>query len=343
MNRTLLKKLLVGLFLSVFIILLGLFNASKPRILVLHSFSAEDPWVLELNKGIKTVLKGNRHPVTVKYHYLDVLKNQQSGGGLQVAVNAARQAISRMNPDLVIAVDDESNQLVARDYAGKARPRIVFVATLQTPESYGYAGAVNVSGIKEQLPLDAVRETLLTARGGKPARIAVLGMQIPTCQAERAQVQSFNWAPHRLVATEMANDFPTWQRFTAQVADKADVLLILSYGALERGGGDKREVPGTELAAWLEKNAKPLPISIYPTYAEDGGGLQISPAPADFGQKGMQMALKWVAARKGAAPPPISSSPHFKVGIRQSLLDTRGITMPPIYIEAARIGDASFP
>ncbi len=342
MNRSLLKKLLIGLFLGIFLILLGLFNASKPRILVLHSFAADDPWVIELNKGIKTVLKGNRHPVTVKYHYLDVLKNEKSGG-MAVAVNEARQAIRRLNPDVVIAVDDESNELVAKSYAGKMRPRIVFASTLQTPESYGYAGAVNVSGIQEQLPLDAVRDTLLTARGGKPARIAVLGMQIPTCKAELRQVQSFNWAPHQLVATQMANDFTTWQQFTARMAEQADVLLILSYGALERGGGEKREVSGTEMASWIEKNAKPLPISIYPTYVEDGGGLEISPAPADFGKEGMQMALKWVAARKGAAPPPVSSSPHFKVGIRQSLLDARGITMPPIYIEAARIGDDYFP
>lgn len=97
------------------------------------------------------------------------------------------------------------------------------------------------------------------------------------------------------------------------------------------------------LGAWIEKNAKPLPISICPSYVHEGGGLAVAPSPYDFGQKGMQMALKWVAARKGAAPPPVSSSPHFTVGIRQSLLAARGITMPPIYIEAARIGEAYFP
>lgn len=342
MNRTTLKKLLIGFFLAAFILFLGLFNLTKPRILVLHSFSSDDPWSLEVNKGIQKVLKSNRNPVTVKYHYLNVTANKQDSR-LQIAIGEAHQAIARQKPDILIAVDDEANELVAKDYAGKGAPRVVFVSTLQPLEKYGYAGAANVSGIVEQLPLDAVRDTLLTARNGKAARIAVLGMDDVTCRAELAQVQSYNWAPHRLVVTRAVNSFPDWQQFTRQVADKADVLLVLSYGGLERGNGDRRELPGNELAVWLEKNAESLPISICPTYVQDGGGLAVTPAPVDFGQKAMQMALAWVAAGKGAAAPPVISSPHFRVGMRQSLLDARGITMPTIYIEAARIGDAYLP
>lgn len=342
MNRITLKKLLIGFFLAAFILFLGLFNAAKPRILVLHSFSNENQWALAVDAGIKKVLNANRNPVSVKYHYLDVVKNQRSGG-LQVAINDAHQAIARQKPDILIAIDDEVNELVVKNYAGKGAPRVVFVSTLQPLEKYGYAGAANVSGIVEQLPLDAVRDTLLTARHGKAARIAVLGMDDVTGRAEMAQVQSYNWAPHHLAATRAVNSFSDWQQFTRQVADKADVLLVLSYGGLERGNGDRRDLSGHELAAWLEKNAGPLPISVCPTYVQDGGGLAVTPAPVDFGQKAMLMALTWVAAGKGAAAPSVISSPHFRVGIRQSLLDARGISLPAIYIEAARIGDAYVP
>jgi hypothetical protein len=314
----------------------------KPRIMVLHSFSQDQPWCRDVDAGIRKVLKTNRLPVTVKWHYLGLDSNQQ-GDHLRSAVAGAERAISQANPDILIAVDDESNNYVASGFAGKGKPKILFVAILQPPKQYGYEGTGNATGIVEQLPLDAVCDALLTIRKGSPARIAVLAMDDVTGRAELAQARSFNWGPHRLAAVHASNSFAEWQTFTARIAGQADVLLIMSYGGLERGNGDHREMPRTEIAPWLERNAGPLPLGICETYVADGGGLGITPAPVDFGQQAMGMALKWIQAPKGAAPPAVTSSPHFRVGLRSSALAARGIKMPPIYIEAARIGDAYFP
>lgn len=342
MTRTTARKLLLGLFLAAFIILLGLFNATKPRILVLHSFQSNDPWVGELNRGIQKVLKDNRNPVTVKYHYLDVLA-QTDPNRLKVAVTGAHQAIARQSPDLLIAVDDEANELVARQYAGKKGPRIVSLATLLPPESYGYRGAANVSGVSEALPLEALKDAVMTIRSGRPARVAVLAMDDPTGRAELQQAVSHTWRPHHLAAVHSGNSFEGWQRFAGQMADKADILLVLSYDGLYRSPDNRTAVTAKEVVAWLEQHAKPLPISICPTYTHDGGGLSLSPAPADFGRQGMQMALAWIAAPAGSAPPPFTTSEHFSVGIRQTRLAARGVTLPLIYREAARQADAYFP
>jgi hypothetical protein len=342
MTRSLLKKLLIGAFLAAFIILLGSFNIGKPRIMVLHSYSQDLPWSRDVDSGIKKVLKTNRLPVTVKWYYLDLASNQQ-GDHLKNAVTEAQRAISRANPDVLIAVDDESNKYVASGFAGKGKPKVLFVAILQSPKLYGYEGAGNATGIVEQLPLYAVSDALLTVRKGRSARIAVLAMDDVTGRAELAQVQSFRWGDHRLTAFQASNSFTEWQKFTSRVAGQADVLLVMSYGGLERGNGDHREMPRKEIASWLEKNAGPLPLGICETYVEDGGGLGITPAPVDFGQQAMKMALKWIESPKQAPPPPVTSSPHFRIGLRSSLLNARGIELPPIYIEAARIGEAYFP
>ena len=342
MKMTTLKKLLTGFFLAAFILFLALFNGMKPRILVLHSFAQDDPWPIRVNAGINRVLRENRNPVNVKHHYLDVIKNRRTDT-LQLAVNEALQAIERQKPDIVIAFDDEANEMVASRYAGKGKPRILFASTLQPPERYGYAGAANVSGVMEKLPLDAIRDAIHITLKGKPARIAVVAMDDETCRAELAQVQSYNWAPHRITAVQAKNSFPEWREFISGLAERADVLLVLSYGGLEKGSGSREEVPGTELVSWIEKNSKPLPISICPAYAEDGGGLEVAPSPSDFGLLGMNMALKWVEAGKGAPPPSIQSSHHFRIGMRKSLLEARGIIMPPIYVEAARTAEAWYP
>ena len=212
MNRTTLKKLLIGFFLAAFIILLGLFNAAKPRILVLHSYGNDSAWSQRINTGMQNILKKSRNPVTVKFHYLG-LDSSQDTNRLRIAVNDAHRAISLQKPDLIIAVDDESNHHVAKNYVGKGSPKILFVATLLPPATYGYAGAAYVTGIEERLPLDAVREAILTARKGKEARIAVLAMDDVTGRAELAQLNSYTWAPHRLMTTKAANSFKEWQEF----------------------------------------------------------------------------------------------------------------------------------
>ena len=63
-------KLALGFLLLVLVVLLGVFNLRKPRILVLHSLGAETPWVRGVDRGLRRVLETNRNPVTVEWHHL---------------------------------------------------------------------------------------------------------------------------------------------------------------------------------------------------------------------------------------------------------------------------------
>ena len=121
------KNLLIGGFLAAFIILLGFFNATKPRILVLHSASPDSTWVREVDRGMRQALDRNRRPLSVEWNYLgiDSPAAQSRANGAQAQ---ARRAIARFNPDVLIVVDDEANFLVAREYVGRARPSILYVS-----------------------------------------------------------------------------------------------------------------------------------------------------------------------------------------------------------------------
>ncbi len=341
MKKISLRSLLIGVFLILFIILLGVFNIRKPRILVLHSFPKDSPWSTLINQGMRKALKANRNPVSVNFHHLGV-DSRQSTESLRHQIQEAKEAIEREKPDVLIAVDDESNHLVAKDYAGRGKPRIVFVAILQPPQSYGYT-TTNATGLVEQLPLDAVREAILVARGGQPARIAILAKDDITGRAELEQAKSYAWAPHRLVGHRGENTFEGWQGFISRMADSADVLLVLSYDELKRSAGTSGMVPRGEIVDWIERNSRPLPLGICDTYVQDGGGLSITPAPVDFGEQAMRLALQWIAAGAGSPPPPVGTSHHFRVGLRRRPLAARGVTMSPIYVETARLGDAYFP
>lgn len=331
------KNGLIGAFLLGFIGLLGGFNATKPRILVLHTGNPNSAWVRDVDLGIQQILKNNRRPVSVQWHYLGKSYTNQ----LNSAAVDAHRAIAQTDPDILIAVDDESNAHVARYYAGRNRPKILFVSINQSPEWYGYVGAKNVSGIAEHLPLTAVRDALLAMRPGQALRIAALGVNNDTGRAELAQVQSFDWSPHRLAFAEAAGNFADWQAVVGRVANQAEVLLVLSYGGLERGNAEHQVVPGAEIAQWVETNTPLLPLGMHINYVEDGGGLSFSPSPVDFGQQAMNMALTWLD--QPTVAPPVVTSSHFHVALRPARLAAHNVQLPAIYVEAARIGNAYFP
>ena len=330
------KNILVGVFLAGFVGLLAAFNAAKPRVLVLHAGSEEAAWVRGVDGGIDAALAGNRRPIAVERHYLR-LDRLARPDARAAAVAEARRAIERLDPDVLLAVDDESNEAVARGYAARGRPRIVYVSIDQPPARYGYAGGDTATGIVEELPLAAVRDAVTAMRNAAASRVAAIGVDGDTGRAERAQVEAFDWTPHRLVSSEVARDLPAWKRFVESSAATADVLLVLSTAGLPREPDSPETVGGPELARWVEAQPRPVPIGLHAGYVADGGGFAIFPAAGDYGRRAMAMALAWIDEPRGPPPAPVTSS-HFDVAIDPARLSARGVKLPAIYSEAARAG-----
>ncbi len=336
-----LAAVLTCTFLLVALLLLGGFNLAKPRILVLHSAERNASSALRVDEGIRSVLDKNRQPLSLRWHYLgiDSLPDEDHR---EDAGKEGRRAVDQFNPDVILAVDDEAQQYVASRYAGKKRPKIVFTAIDLDPATYGYAGAANVTGVSEVLPLAAIRETLLLARQGKPARLAVIGNTSPTGKGELRQVQAFDWAPHKVVEVHTLADFTAWQAAVTGTEGSADVLLVLSHDGLKAGPASREIVAGEKVVRWVETHAKPLPVGIRAEYVERGGGLGIAPSSRAIGEAAATMAVTWLKSTSSAAPP-ITEGRHYSVAIRDAPLLSRNVTLPSIYIEAARLNNLYFP
>ena len=334
------RIILPGAFLAVSLGLLTMFNASKPRIMVLQSMGSNAPWASEVDAGIRSELLRNRLPVAVEWHYMGDELQQESES---VAAASARRAVARFDPDVLIAVDDEANAQIASSFAGLQRPRVVFVSIDEPPARYRYDGQLNVAGIAEILPLAAVREALPEAKDGNPRRISAVGMDSATGRAEMAQVRGGDWGPHRLVAAELVPNFEQLKNFVEARRTDTDILLVLSYAGLVMPTSNAAVTVDTGIAEWIEANAVPLPIGLHVAYVADGGGLGFAPSPRDFGERAMAMAIDWVDPSNGSVPPIMATSEHFDVAIRASKLRARGVTMPSIYIETARLGGRYFP
>jgi len=330
--KTLWRNLLVGGFLVAFLVLLGVFNATKPRILVLHSAAADAAWARQMDRGMREALDRNRRPLSVEWHHLGV-DSPVAVRRIGEARAGARRAIARFNPDVLIAVDDEANSLVAREYVGRERPRILYVSLNRPPADFGYADAANVSGIAEQLPFAAVRDAVTDLFPGRVATVAVIGVDNETGRAEMAQARAFDWSPLTVGDAALVATAEDWRAFVSRVAD-ADVLLVLGTHDLPGEGGVT--VTAAEINGWTQAQARPLPIGTQVNFVEDGGGLSFSPPPDESGAKAIGLALDWLDARDTPGAPAPVVSDHFEVAVRLEALAGRGIVLPPIYVEAAR-------
>jgi hypothetical protein len=331
------SMLLIGSLLS-FLVLLGSFNATKPRILILHSTTSDSPWVAGVDRGMREQLDANRRPVSMEWMYMNATA-PTARVRIEEEKAAARRAIDRVDPDVLIAVDDEANLLVARDYVGRTTPRILYVSLNRPPAELGYVGAANVSGVTEQLPFIAIRDALRTLFPDRAPTVSVIGIDGPTGQAEMGQVRGFDWGTIRLTGTALVSTAGEWRDFVTPA--RSDVLVVLSCHDLPEADGTV--FTASDVIRWTQQNSTALPIGTQIDFVPAGGGLSFSPPAEDYGRRAIALALDWLDDRDTPGPPPPVESPHFEVGVRPNALAAHGITLPAIYIEAAREADSLFP
>ena len=324
------KLVLIAACLLSFLLLLGTFNESKPRILVLHSGQQDSPWVREVDRGMREALAANRRPVSVEWDYLDI---SAPGADQRVQQAQARRAIGRIDPAVLIAVDDEANLLVARDYVGRAQPRILYVSLDRPPGDYGYVGAPNVSGIAERMPFVAIKDVITAMNPGVTPSVSIIGVDNVTGRAEMAQAQAFDWGPLNVDAAQLVSTAEAWRQFVMDASD-SEFLVVLSCQSLpDRDGA---VFSAADASRWTQANSRALPIGTHVDFVENGGALSISPDADDYGRTAIRLALDWLDDRASPGPPPPVESSHFAVSIRTDALNSRGVTLPPIYVEAAR-------
>ncbi|MEI6413115.1 MAG: hypothetical protein WCP34_02500, partial [Pseudomonadota bacterium] len=216
------ERLLAGLFLFSSIGLFTWFAISKPHVFVLHSYDKNYAWVKGVNIGLRRVLD-NRSDYGVRWHYLDTKRHPWPAFKENAGI-AARRAIDKMQPDVIIAIDDDAQNYVSRYYLNHPRIRIVFAGVNEEPGRYGFEGASNITGILERLPLAALKETLsLLAERNRlpwPSRIRFLGDRSETVRGDERYFRTFDWSPLQVLESRLVDTLDEWQAAIRESADQ---------------------------------------------------------------------------------------------------------------------------
>jgi hypothetical protein len=134
-----------------------------------------------------------------------------------------------------------------------------------------------------------------------------------------------------------ASTWAEWQAVVQRSNQNSDILLVTAVHGL-RVNAACSVVSPAEVVQWTEAQAsKVQPVCLIGDYVPLGGSLSLIPSAFYQGSMAMESVLQWSEPSRKNSMSSVSLDDHFDIGLRSEVLKRRGITLPLIYREAARL------
>lgn len=318
-------------------------NATKPRVLVLHSYDNDYVWTREINVGLERIFKEHTL-VDVRYHNMGT-KKKAGKDYLRRAEIAAHQAIDIFKPNVLIAVDDYAQKLVAMNYVNHPTMSIVFAGVNGSIEPYGYDKANNVTGILERKPISALQEVISILSGAMGysskyhPKALFLSDSSHSTEIDHQHLETVDWKKVRYLGRQSVETFDEWKEAVMTIEERADFLLVGGYRELLWEKGGSKQVDAKDVMAWTEQHSPVPVIGMNIFNSEDGAMLSLGVSPYEQGEFSAKSAIEILGPDKKASDIPIRTSSQFVVGLRRDALKRREIELPQIFEAFARATD----
>ncbi len=341
MKRSSLASLTMSTFFLATIIAVVWMSYNKPRVFVLHSYGKDYIWTREVTVGINRVLDKQRW-LLVRHHFMKTKKFKDKKAHRRAGI-AAKAAIDNFKPDILIAIDDYAQKLVAKKYINHPNMKIVFAGINGSIEPYGYHKADNVTGILERKQVKAIKEVILLLAGSSPdvyknKKIRTLFLSDPALSGKRdsAYVDAYDWQPIDHQGSLHVEDYTEWKEFVLKAHESTDFLLVSGYRKLPRSKAEDKFVPPDELMNWTEKNSQVPVIGMNFFNTGDGAMLSVGVSPYEQGEVASSMALALLSGKKKISDIPVQISKQYVISLRDSAIQRRNMEVPKIFEAFAR-------
>ena len=328
------------IFVSVIFIMVIIFNLTKPRIIILHSYDPKYEWTRDINVGLKRVFKDHEY-YSIRWHYMNA-KSVHYNNRKELA--AAHSAIQKWEPHIVIAIDDKA-QTVAQKYINSPDINIVFAGVNGNNPPEIYQAANNVMGIVERKPIEAIRDVIMSIEALKDDRLTIneptkIQYVIDGSTSLQKGLSYINvpeaWQPLQYQGIKRATTFQEWKKFILAINQSdTDYILVANYRKLKADNKDAF-VPHKVVMQWTENHSTKPVIGINTFNFEDGAMLSIGASPYEQGEVAAKMAVQFIEGTKENRQ---VQNRHFSIAIRESLAIKRNIQLLPVYEAFARATD----
>lgn len=258
-------KYLFIIVVTMTMLMCGDVSAAQKKVLIIHSYHRDLPWIEQCNRGISSILTPT---FLLEYVYLDTKRIPKSQ--FQDKAEAAMSVFRRFNPDVVMTGDDNALRLLGPRIAATGTP-VVFFGINNNPRSYFSTIPDNVTGVLERVPLFPWIRHLATILP-HATKALVLMDNSPTAEAiievtfadrKKAFVDGIS------VEYAVAANWTEWQRIISEL-NSYDFITMPIFHALKSTSGI--HIPVEEAIRWTSQNS-PVPVFAYQDYAVNDTGV----------------------------------------------------------------------
>ncbi len=266
------------------------------RLLIVHSYHIEYPWVKDIDDGIKETLKSTEWEI--KTFFMDTKRKTSEEYKKEIG-KKAMNIVETFKPQIVITSDDNAQKYFAKNLAGKDNISVVFCGVNADPKAYGYE-VDNVTGIIER---PGVRNTIALLKKILPniKSYTLVTDKSPTSDGFIAYLKSLNLDIQLDIF--QTNDYVSWKTKCNELT--SDVLITYMYHTLKEGG--KNVKPETVLS-WTIDNVKKPSIGFFNFAIEGGVLLGNVESGYEHGQLASKRAMKIALGKKAGELPIIKAS-----------------------------------
>ena len=364
------NSLLMALFFILCAIYIIWVSTQRPRVFVLQSYTNDYLWTHDVDIAIRRTFKGTRY--NVKYHYMDT-KEHPGEDFKRIAGSLARKQISAWKPDILIAVDDNAQSLVAICYLDKSKlspgpepsvmkneysrsifgecfeshrdMQILYAGIGANPEDYGFENQPHVSGILERLDVLAMRDVIVAISEVLGIRDLEITAPIDNSVSGGYNLDSLMQLKfllerrgHFTLTPRVIDTFDEWSEMVEETNKYSDLLLFSNYHTVMCSDKpDAKRVNPQELIKWTDAHSIIPGIGGWGFYTDDGGMMAVGVSPYEQGEVVAGMAKKIIEGNLQASEVSIRTTRQSVISMREGLMRYYyDKNLPRVYEASAR-------
>ncbi len=281
------------------------------RVLVVHSYHEEYDWVQGINWALESSFKSG---VEYRIFYMDTKRRTDEAWKKRAAADA-KNVIAEYAPQVVIAVDDNAQKYVAKEYVGRSRIQFVFCGVNANPKVYGYPSR-NVTGILERAYPKQVLE-MLKRINPNIKNVIWVSDDSQTTRGVLPRVKhkaDTNELPLEILDYAKPSTFAQWKRTIQRFNQNPGVhaFLIPLYHTVKNRSGDK-SVVASSVMEWTVKNTTKPIVGFWPFSTDDGALCAVAVDPHEHGKVAALMAKQILSGKSASDIPMVVNKNGFVI------------------------------
>lgn len=300
-------------------------QASAKSCLFLASYHKGYEWQDGIEEGIRSTLDGK---CTIEAFYLDTKRNTDEAYARSTA-KTAKRLIDSMQPDVVIASDDNAARYVIAPYYRESDIPFVFCGVNWSAEKYGFPYP-NVTGMLEIISIDPLLKVIQTVLPDASSGIFI-GGDVPSTRSNYERYKKAFASRGISVKDGMVTGFDEWKSMLTNAQETADFIILANKAGIADWDQESAE-------AHVRQNTKRFTVGHH-EFMVTLNMFSMTKIPGEQGEWAAKVAIKILEGSKPSEIPIIANR-RWNIYANTALLKKAGINLPAnILRKAVKVGN----